>query len=76
MIERTSLRFAAHLLVRQKTFNLQTVVKNMKAEFTAIVKKDGDWWLGWVEEIPGANAQERTKEELLVSLKEAVIDIL
>lgn len=48
----------------------------MKAEFTAIVKKDGDWWLGWVEEIPGANAQEITKEELLVSLKEAVIDIL
>lgn len=48
----------------------------MMAEFTAIVKKDGDWWLGWVEEIPGANAQEITKEELLVSLKEAVIDIL
>ncbi len=48
----------------------------MKAEFTAIVKKDGDWWLGWVEEIPGANAQEKTKEELLASLREAVIDIL
>jgi predicted RNase H-like HicB family nuclease len=48
----------------------------MKAEFTAIVKKDGDWWLGWVEEIPGANAQERTREELLVSLKEAVEDII
>ena len=48
----------------------------MKAEFTAIVKRDGDWWLGWVEEIPGANAQEKTKEELLVSLKDAVIDIL
>lgn len=48
----------------------------MKAEFTAIVKKDGDWWLGWVEEIPGANAQEKTKEELLVSLREAAIDIL
>ena len=37
----------------------------MKAEFTAIVKKDGDWQLGWVKEIPGANAQERIKEELL-----------
>lgn len=48
----------------------------MKVEFTAIVKKDGDWWLGWVEEIPGANAQEKTKEEFLVSLKDAVIDIL
>ena len=43
----------------------------MKAEFTAIIQKDGDWWTGWVEEIPGANAQERTREELIVSLKEA-----
>ena len=48
----------------------------MKAEFTAIVKRDGDWWLGWVEEIPGANAQEKTREELILSLKEAVKDIL
>jgi predicted RNase H-like HicB family nuclease len=48
----------------------------MKAEFTAIVKRDGDWWVGWVEEIPGANAQEKTKEELIISLKEAVKDIL
>nr|VFK15634.1 MAG: Uncharacterised protein family (UPF0150) [Candidatus Kentron sp. LPFa] len=48
----------------------------MKAKFTAIVKKDGDWWLGWVQEIPGANAQEKTKEELITSLREAVRDIL
>jgi len=48
----------------------------MKAEFTAIVKRDGDWWLGWVEEIPGANAQEKTKDELILSLKDAVKDIL
>ena len=48
----------------------------MKAEFTAIVKRDGDWWLGWVEEVPGANAQEKTKEELMISLKEAVEDIM
>ena len=48
----------------------------MKAEFTAIVKRDGDWWLGWVEEVPGANAQEKTKEEFIISLKEAVEDIM
>ena len=48
----------------------------MKTEFTAIVKQDGDWWLGWVEEVPGANAQEKTNEELLVSLSEAIMDIL
>jgi predicted RNase H-like HicB family nuclease len=48
----------------------------MKTEFTAIIKRDGDWWLGWIEELPGANAQERTKEELLISLREAARDIL
>jgi len=48
----------------------------MKSEFTAIIKKDGDWWLGWVEEIPGANAQEKTREELMISLREAAQDIL
>jgi predicted RNase H-like HicB family nuclease len=48
----------------------------MKAEFTAIIKRDGDWWLGWVEEVPGANAQEKTKEELMISLREAASDIL
>ena len=33
----------------------------MQAEFTAIVKRDGDWWLGSVEEVPGANAQKKKK---------------
>ncbi len=48
----------------------------MKNEFTAIIKKEDDWWIGWVEEVSGANAQEKTKEELLISLKEAVKDII
>lgn len=48
----------------------------MSVEYTAIITKDGDWWLGWVQEVPGANAQERTKEELLISLKEAAKDII
>ena len=48
----------------------------MKAEFTAIIKKDGDWWIGWIEEIPGANAQEKSKDELIISLREVAKDIL
>jgi predicted RNase H-like HicB family nuclease len=48
----------------------------METGYTAIVKRDGDWWIGWVEEVPGVNAQESTKEELLISLKEALDDIL
>jgi len=48
----------------------------MNNEYTAIITKDDDWWLGWIEEVPGANAQERTKDELIISLKEAVKDII
>jgi predicted RNase H-like HicB family nuclease len=44
--------------------------------YTAVTKKDGDWWIGWIQEIPGVNCQERTHEELLdslrVTLKEAL----
>ncbi len=48
----------------------------MENKYTAVIKKDDDWWIGWVEEIPGVNCQEKTKEELLetlrVTLKEAL----
>lgn len=48
----------------------------MSRDFTAVVKQDGEWWVGWIEEVPGANAQERTREELSVSLKEALEEAL
>ena len=37
-------------------------------EYTAIVKRAGDWWIGWIEEMPGVNCQERSREELLETL--------
>jgi predicted RNase H-like HicB family nuclease len=37
--------------------------------YHAVIKQDGDWWIGWIEEIPGINCQEQTREELLESLK-------
>ncbi len=37
--------------------------------YTAVTKQDGDWWIGWIEEVPGVNCQERTKEKLLKSLR-------
>ncbi len=48
----------------------------MSQTYTALIQRDGDWWIGWVKEIAGVNAQERTREELLVSLKYALRDIL
>ena len=41
----------------------------MQEGFTAVVKQSGSWWIGWIEEIPGVNCQERTKEELLETLR-------
>jgi predicted RNase H-like HicB family nuclease len=41
----------------------------MHREYTAVVKQQGDWWIGWVEEVPGVNCQERTHAELMESLQ-------
>ena len=41
-------------------------------KFTAVFERDGDWWIGYVEELSGANTQGRTLEEARENLKEAV----
>ncbi|XOB40848.1 MAG: type II toxin-antitoxin system HicB family antitoxin [Candidatus Nealsonbacteria bacterium] len=48
----------------------------MKREFTAVYKKSGKWYLGWVEEIPGVNTQGKTLKETKENLKEALLLIL
>jgi len=49
---------------------------SMKNKFTAVIKKDADWWIGWVEEIPGVNSQGKTKVELLKNLRSALGEAL
>ena len=41
----------------------------MPNTYIAVTKKKEDWWIGWIEEVPGVNCQECTREELLESLK-------
>ena len=48
----------------------------MENRFTAVFQKDGKWWIGFVEELPGANTQGRTLEEARENLKEAVALII
>ena len=48
----------------------------MKAEFTAIIERDGDWFIAYCPEVPGANGQGKSKEEALDSLAEAISLIL
>ena len=48
----------------------------MARQFTAIYKKSGKWYLGWIEEIPGVNTQGKTLKEVKENLKEALLLIL
>ncbi len=44
--------------------------------YTAVTKQDGQWWIGWIEEVPGVNCQERTREKLLTSLRTTLEEAL
>jgi predicted RNase H-like HicB family nuclease len=48
----------------------------MRNEFTAIVERDGPWYIAWCAEVPGANGQGQTREECLANLKEAIALVL
>ena len=47
----------------------------MKA-YTAVLKQDGAWWIGWIEEVPGVNCQETSRGELLESLRVTLSEML
>lgn len=44
----------------------------MMVKFTAVFEQIGDWWVGFVEELPGTNTQGKTLDEVRENLKEAV----
>ncbi len=48
----------------------------MPNEFTAVLERDGEWFIAYCPEVPGANGQGKTKEETLQSLAEAIALIL
>src|SRR5436305_11467818 len=46
------------------------------ASYTALIQQHGEWWIGWVEEVPGVNSQGQTREELLENLRDALEEAL
>ena len=53
------------------------VAENVMAnEFTTVIEKDGDWYIGYCPEIPGANGQGKTLEECQANLADAIALIL
>jgi predicted RNase H-like HicB family nuclease len=45
-------------------------------EFRAVIKKSDNWWIGWLVDVPGVNGQEKTREQLIKSLKICAEDML
>lgn len=62
------------LFVKHRLFWYYVDIMNKK--FTAIYKKSGKWYLGWVEEIPGVNTQGKTLKEVRENLKQALSLVL
>ena len=53
--------------------SIDTEKFNLKpSAFTAVIRQDGPWWIGWIEEVPGVNSQGETREELISNLREAL----
>ena len=50
--------------------------RTVKSDYTAVIKQDGDWWIGWIEEVPGVNCQERTHDELMETLRTTLREAL
>src|SRR5438094_1287521 len=48
----------------------------MESVYRAVIQRDGRWWIGWIEEVPGVNAQARTRKELLEDLRSALKEAL
>lgn len=48
----------------------------MNQTFPAVVKQDGPWWIGWVQEVPGVDCQEHTRDKLLESLRTTLKEAL
>ncbi|WP_236624014.1 type II toxin-antitoxin system HicB family antitoxin, partial [Rhodopirellula baltica] len=44
--------------------------------YNAVIRQDGEWWIGWIEEVPGVNSQGATRDELIDNLREALSEAI
>ena len=55
--------------------HIGNIMINMN-KYTAVIQGDGEFWIGWIEEIPGVNSQGTTRAELLENLQSALQEAL
>jgi predicted RNase H-like HicB family nuclease len=57
-------------------YPVHQIAEVVRMQYRAVIKKNGEWWIGWLIDLPGVNAQEKSKEKLLESLKIGAEDML
>ena len=50
--------------------------KSASGTYSVVIRRDGKWWIGWVEEVPGVNSQATTRQQLLANLRSALNEAL
>jgi predicted RNase H-like HicB family nuclease len=45
-------------------------------EYRAVIKKSDNWWIGWLIDLPGVNAQEKSRQKVIESLRIGAEDML
>ena len=50
--------------------------KTMLGGYTAVIRQDEPWWIGWMKEVPGVNSQGATRQELIANLREALAEVI
>ena len=48
----------------------------MTQTYSAVIRQDGEWWIGWVKEVRGVNCQAHTREELIEDLNSTLAEML
>ena len=54
---------------QQKRYNVERTPEKTAQTYTVLIQQDEGWWIGWIQEVRGVTCQERTKHELLDTLK-------
>lgn len=61
--------------IGSKSFEMENRIV-ISTGYTAVIRQDGPWWIGWIEEVRGVNSQGETREELISNLREALSEAI
>ena len=62
--------------LKRKRTSPRKKTTSRRSTYSAVIRKDAKWWIGWIEEVQGVNSQGKTRKELLNNLQSALKEAL